>query len=57
MYKHNNSLYKNQGDYVSAGEVIATAGNSGTLTTGTHLHFELWHQGYPVDPQQFIDFE
>jgi len=55
-YKHNASLEKSQGDLVSAGEVIARAGNTGELTTGWHLHFELWINGYPVDPSHFIDF-
>ena len=57
VYKHNASLTKEQGDLVKAGEVIAISGNSGELTTGPHLHFELWSNGYPVDPMTFIDFE
>ncbi|WP_435412462.1 M23 family metallopeptidase [Psychroserpens mesophilus] len=56
VYKHNASLTKQQGDLVKAGEVIALAGNSGELTTGPHLHFELWNKGYPVNPTNFIDF-
>jgi murein DD-endopeptidase MepM/ murein hydrolase activator NlpD len=57
VYKHNASLTKEQGDLVKAGEVVAISGNSGELTTGPHLHFELWSDGYPVDPITFIDFE
>ncbi len=57
VYKHNASLTKEQGDFVKAGEVIATAGNTGELTTGPHLHFELWKDGNPVNPQDYIDFE
>lgn len=57
VYKHCQSLTKSQGDIVRSGEVIATAGNSGTQSTGVHLHFELWKNGYPVDPTNFIDFE
>lgn len=57
VYKHNASLTKDQGDLVTAGEVIAISGNTGELTTGPHLHFELWSNGYPVDPTTFIDFE
>lgn len=57
VYKHNASLTKSQGDLVKAGEVIATAGNSGDLSTGTHLHFELWSDGYPINPTNFIDFK
>lgn len=56
-YKHNASLSKDQGDLVKAGEVIATAGNTGELSTGPHLHFELWNDGYPIDPINFIDFK
>lgn len=57
VYKHNASLTKSQGDLVKAGEVIATAGNTGDLTTGPHLHFELWSDGYPINPTNFIDFK
>jgi len=56
VYKHNSSLEKSQGDLVKAGEVIAKAGNTGELSTGWHLHFELWLNGYSVDPKNFIDF-
>ena len=56
-YKHNASLTKRQGDLVKAGEVIAMSGNTGELTTGPHLHFELWSDGYPINPTNFIDFE
>ncbi|HIB47451.1 MAG TPA: M23 family metallopeptidase [Flavobacteriaceae bacterium] len=56
-YKHNASLNKEQGELVGAGEVIATVGNTGELTTGPHLHFELWSDGHPIDPTNFIDFE
>ena len=55
-YKHNASLSKAQGEMVRAGEVIATAGNTGELTTGPHVHFELWNEGNPVDPSEYIDF-
>lgn len=57
VYKHNASLTKSQGDLVKAGEVIATAGNTGELSTGPHLHFELWNDGYPINPTNFIDFK
>ena len=55
-YKHNAALSKSQGESVKAGEVIATAGNTGELSTGYHLHFELWSDGYAMDPLNFIDF-
>ncbi|WP_298363996.1 M23 family metallopeptidase [uncultured Lutibacter sp.] len=57
IYKHNTSLHKEQGDLVKSGEVIASAGNSGEYSTGPHLHFELWNEGYPVNPINYIDFE
>ena len=56
-YKHNGNLLKEQGDFVKSGEVIATVGSSGKLTTGPHLHFELWSDGYAVNPTNFIDFK
>jgi len=56
-YKHNASLTKSQGDLVKSGEVIAISGNTGELTTGPHLHFELWNDGFPVNPINFIDFK
>jgi murein DD-endopeptidase MepM/ murein hydrolase activator NlpD len=55
-YKHNAELLKTTGDKVRAGEVIAIMGNSGELTTGPHLHFELWHNGIALDPETYIDF-
>lgn len=56
IYKHNGSVTKEQGDLVKTGEVIALSGNTGELTTGPHLHFELWSKGYPINPTNFIDF-
>ncbi len=55
-YKHNAELLKGEGDKVKAGDVIAIMGNSGELTTGPHLHFELWHNGIALDPETYIDF-
>ncbi|WP_375238352.1 M23 family metallopeptidase [Aurantibacter sp.] len=57
VYKHNSRLSKSQGDLIKAGEVIATAGNTGEISTGPHVHFELWSNGYPVNPNNFIDFK
>ena len=57
VYKHNGSLNKSQGDLVRAGEVIAEVGNTGELTTGPHLHFELWKNGKPINPLNYIDFK
>lgn len=57
IYKHNNKIFKKQGDTVEAGEVIAVAGTTGELSTGPHLHFELWDNQQPLDPSKYIDFE
>lgn len=57
VYKHNASITKDQGDFIKSGEVIATIGNTGEITTGPHLHFELWSEGYPINPTNYIDFE
>jgi murein DD-endopeptidase MepM/ murein hydrolase activator NlpD len=56
VYKHNAELLKHIGDRVKAGEPIAIIGNSGELTTGPHLHFELWYNGTPVNPEDYISF-
>ncbi len=56
VYKHNAELLKNTGDKVKAGEAIAIIGNTGELSTGPHLHFELWHNGNALNPEQYIDF-
>lgn len=56
VYKHALTVYKKMGDVVKKGEVIAAVGNTGEFTTGPHLHFELWIDGSPVDPQQYIVF-
>lgn len=57
VYKHNSSLTKDQGDFVRSGEVIATAGSTGEYSTGPHLHFELWRDGNPVNPTDYIVFD
>lgn len=56
VYKHCGSLLKKEGDVVKGGEAIALVGNSGTLSTGPHLHFELWYKGHPVNPEKYIVF-
>jgi murein DD-endopeptidase MepM/ murein hydrolase activator NlpD len=57
FYKHNSVLLKKVGSYVRAGEAIAIIGNTGELTDGPHLHFELWHRGKPVNPTDFVNFK
>ncbi|CAM1359564.1 Peptidase M23 [Tenacibaculum soleae] len=57
VYKHNGTLLKQQGDIVKSGEAIANVGSTGELTTGPHLHFELWNNGFPVNPTDYIDFQ
>lgn len=56
VYKHNSALLKKAGTYVKAGDPIAIIGESGELTTGPHLHFELWHNGTPVNPLNYMTF-
>jgi len=56
VYKHNALLTKKQGELVKAGEVIAQVGNTGEFSTGPHLHFELWSDGYPINPSSLIDY-
>jgi len=57
VYKHNDSGLISQGDLVESGQVIALSGNTGELTTGPHLHFELWREGIPVNPENYVSFE
>ena len=56
IYRHNEKLLKKSGDKVTAGTSIALVGNTGELTSGDHLHFELWHKGEAVDPTKYINF-
>lgn len=55
-YKHNDKLLRKVGDKVNAGTPVAQLGNAGSLTTGYHLHFELWYKGEPLDPTKYINF-
>lgn len=57
VYKHNARLLKKEGARVKAGEAIALVGNSGELTSGPHLHFELWYMGAPLNPENYINFD
>ena len=56
VYKHNAELLKKVGNFVSGGEIISIVGNTGELTDGPHLHFELWNDGNPVNPEDFVSF-
>ncbi|HXD93722.1 MAG TPA: M23 family metallopeptidase, partial [Bacteroidia bacterium] len=56
IYKHNSDITKNIGDHVKAGEPIAIIGNTGETSSGTHLHFELWYNGTPINPQDYVLF-
>ena len=56
IYKHISDLLKEVGNFVSAGEIISIIGNTGELTSGPHLHLELWYNGNPVDPEEFVTF-
>jgi murein DD-endopeptidase MepM/ murein hydrolase activator NlpD len=56
IYKHNAELYKKVGTFVNAGEIISIVGNSGEMTNGPHLHFELWYNGNSINPEEFVTF-
>lgn len=56
IYKHNSGLTKDVGAIITAGEIVAIIGNTGERTSGPHLHFELWYDGAPVNPEEFISF-
>jgi murein DD-endopeptidase MepM/ murein hydrolase activator NlpD len=57
FYKHNSRVFKKVGSHVFSGEAIAVIGNSGKNTSGTHLHFELWYENSPVNPEDYIIFK
>ena len=54
VYKHCSALLKKARDIVFEGEIIALSGNTGEITTGPHLHFEIWKNGKPVDPKNLL---
>ena len=56
LYKHNSRLLKKEGSFVKTGEVIAIVGSTGELSTGPHLHFEIWHNGKSLNPRNYIVF-
>ena len=56
VYKHNSGLLKKVGNFVNAGDIVAIIGNTGELTDGPHLHFEMWFNGNPVNPEEFVSF-
>lgn len=56
VYKHNAGLLKKVGSFVNAGEIISIVGNSGELTDGPHLHFEMWYNGNSLNPEDFVTF-
>ena len=57
VYKHNSKNLKLQNETVQAGEVIAFSGEEGSLSSGPHLHFEIWKNGLPIDPESILSFE
>jgi murein DD-endopeptidase MepM/ murein hydrolase activator NlpD len=56
LYKHNAVLLKKVGTFVTAGDIISIVGNSGEMTDGPHLHFELWYNGNSLNPEEFVTF-
>jgi len=56
VYKHNSKLLKKVGQFVKKGEAICIIGNTGELTSGPHVHFEIWNNGIAIDPAKYINF-
>jgi murein DD-endopeptidase MepM/ murein hydrolase activator NlpD len=56
LYKHNAELLKKVGNFVNAGDILSIVGNSGEMTDGPHLHFELWYNGNSLNPEEFVTF-
>ena len=56
FYKHNSVVLKSVGDFVKTGDHVSIIGNSGEFSSGPHLHFELWHKGLPLNPEEYINF-
>jgi murein DD-endopeptidase MepM/ murein hydrolase activator NlpD len=56
VYKHNAQLHQKVGTFVNAGEILSIVGNSGEMTNGPHLHFELWYNGNSINPEEFVTF-
>ncbi len=56
VYKHNAEIFKTTGTRVKSGEAIAIVGNTGALSTGPHLHFEIWYKGVPLNAEDYISF-
>ena len=54
VYKHNSKVFVEPGQIVKTGEVISIIGDTGELSTGPHLHFELWLNGKSINPSEFI---
>lgn len=57
VYKHARNVFKRSGDRVQMNDPIGIVGTTGENSTGPHLHFELWHNQQPVDPQQYVQIE
>lgn len=57
VYKHNKKVLKKQNDLVRAGEIIAYSGDQGQLSSGPHLHLEIWINGAPINPELLINFD
>ncbi|MGB9664240.1 MAG: M23 family metallopeptidase [Ignavibacteria bacterium] len=54
IYKHLSQILIKERDFVKQGDIIGLSGNTGKLTTGPHLHFEIWKYQTPLDPQQIL---
>lgn len=54
VYKHASSVSKGVGDVILKGEILGTAGDVGILSTGPHLHLEIWKKGVPQNPNTYL---
>ena len=57
VYKHNKKTLKKMGAKIQLGDPIAIVGNTGENTDGPHLHFELWYNQTPVNPEDYLTFK
>jgi len=54
IYKHCLSLFRKKGDFVNTGDLLGTVGSTGILSSGPHLHFELWKNGKSLNPSHYF---
>ncbi|WP_069132450.1 M23 family metallopeptidase [Rhodohalobacter halophilus] len=55
VYKHGSGLIRSKGDFVLKGDILGQIGDSGVLSTGSHLHLEIWKNGVPQNPLMYLN--